>query len=53
MIGLLVIQSVVVLVFGIESRNRRLEQLRTEPAPLVGATAAPIDGFGRETPRHP
>ncbi len=53
MIGLLVLQSLVVLVFGIETRNRRLEALRSTPAPDGAPTAATIDGFGRETPRHP
>ena len=52
MIGLLVIQSVVVLFFGIESRNRRLETLQGS-APDGGPLPAVLGGLGRGTPRHP
>ncbi|WP_237478340.1 MFS transporter [Lichenibacterium dinghuense] len=53
MIGLLVIQSVVVLFFGIESRNRRLETLRDDGAPATLIIPATLGGIGGEISRRP
>ena len=53
MIGLLVAQSLVVLLFGLETRNRRLETLSSDPPSGVILARAAIDGFGGETPRRP
>ena len=52
MIGLLVLQSVVVLVFGIESRHRRLETLQGDGSGAVPRSAV-FDGLGTETARRP
>ena len=53
MIALLLLQSVVVLLFGIETRARRLEQLRADGTPLLsGRATLPTDGLGRETSRR-
>ena len=53
MVGLLALQSLVVLLFGIETRNRRLEALRADPTPGASLSSACVDGFRRETPRRP
>jgi putative MFS transporter len=53
MIGLLVVQSVVVFFFGIESRNRRLELLGDDGAPAPRVIPATLGGIGGETSRRP
>jgi putative MFS transporter len=50
MIGLLLVQSLVVLVFGIESRNRRLETLSADLAPAGPVAMGGVDGLGRVVP---
>ena len=49
MIGLLVLQSLVVFAFGIETRNRRLETLSTDLSSAAAASLGGVDGLGPVT----